>query len=216
MHANTAAFRLSDEQVALRDAVRELAREKVAPRAAEIDRTGEFPEDLRRLLAAQDILALPFPAAHGGLDADLLTLCLAIEELSAACATTGLILAVHALAATPIILAGTPGQKARWLPDLAAGRTLIAFALTEAGAGSDVAAMTTHAVRDGGDYLLTGTKRFISQGSVADLLVVFAVTDPGAAKAHRHISAFVVERASPGLAGPSCTTAPSRRPPRVR
>ena len=195
-----AAFRLTDEQVALRDAVRELAREKVAPRAAEIDRTSEFPDDLRRLLAAQDILALPFPATHGGLDADLLTLCLAIEELSAACATTGLILAVHALASLPILLAGTPAQQARWLPSLAAGRTLIAFALTEAGAGSDVAAMTTRAVRDGDDYVLTGTKRFISQGSVADLLVVFAVTDAGAAKGNRHISAFVVERASPGLA----------------
>jgi alkylation response protein AidB-like acyl-CoA dehydrogenase len=194
-----AAFRLTDDQVALRDAVRELAREKVAPRAAEIDRTSEFPDDLRRLLAAQDILALPFPAAHGGLDADLLTLCLAIEELSAACATTGLILAVHALAGLPILLAGTPEQQARWVPDLAAGRTLIAFALTEAGAGSDVAAMTTRAVRDGDDYVLTGSKRFISQGSVADLLVVFAVTDPDAAKAHRHISAFVVERAAAGV-----------------
>ena len=193
------AFRLTEDQVALRDAVRDLARAKVAPRAAEIDRTAEFPEDLRRLLAAQDILALPFPAAYGGIDADLLTLCLAIEELSAACATTGLILAVHALAALPIIDVGTPEQSARWLPDLAAGRTLIAFGLTEAGAGSDVAAMTTRAVRDGDGYVLDGSKRFISQGSVADLVVVFAVTDPAAGKARRHISAFVVERTSPGF-----------------
>ena len=193
-----AAFRLTGEQVALRDAVREIAREKVAPRAAAVDRSAEFPEDLRELLAAQDILALPFPAAHGGLDADLLTLCLAIEELSAACATTGLILAVHALAALPILLAGSPEQQARWLPDLAAGRKLIAFALTEAGAGSDVAAIATRAVRNGDDYVIDGSKRFISQGSVADLIVAFAVTDPDAAT-HARLSAFVVERTAPGF-----------------
>ena len=193
-----AAFRLTAEQVALRDAVREIAREKVAPRAAAIDRSAEFPQDLCELLAAQDVLALPFPAAHGGLDADLLTLCLAIEELSAACATTGLILAVHALAALPILLAGSPEQQARWLPDLAAGRKLIAFALTEAGAGSDVAAIATRAVRDGDDYVIDGSKRFISQGSVADLIVVFAVTDPAAA-AHGRLSAFVVDGTAPGF-----------------
>ncbi len=116
-----AAYRLTDEQRELRDAVREIARERVAPRAAEIDRTAEFPWDLKELLASQDILGLPYPAEYGGLGADLLTTCLAIEELSEACATTGLILAVHELAALPILLAGSDEQKARWLPDLAAG-----------------------------------------------------------------------------------------------
>lgn len=192
------AYRLSDEQRALRDAVRQLARERVAPRAAEIDRTAEFPWDLRDLLATQDVLALPFPEQYGGLGADLLTTCLAIEELSAACATTGLILAVQELGSLPIINAGTDEQKARWLPDLAAGRALIAFALTEAGAGSDAGAIATRAVRDGDAYVLEGSKRFISHGSVADHVVAFAVTDPAGAR-HRNLSCFVVEASAPGF-----------------
>ena len=127
----------------LRDAVRVLADERVAPRAAEIDRTAEFPQDLRRLLADHDILALPFPTEHGGLGGDLLPVALAIEQLSRACATTGLILAVQELGSLPILLAGTPEQQARWFPELASGEHLIAFALTEAEAGSDVAAART-------------------------------------------------------------------------
>ena len=194
-------YRLTEEHVLLRDAVRVLADERVAPRAAEIDRTAEFPEDLRRLLAEQDILALPFPAAHGGLDADLLTVCLAIEQLSRACATTGLILAVHELASLPIVLAGTSEQQARWLPSLASGDRLIAFALTEAEAGSDVASIRTQAVRDGDDYVVNGSKRFISHGSVADLVTVFAVTDPDpAASGHTRLSCFVVEVPTEGFA----------------
>ena len=194
----TAAFRLTDEQRDLRDAVRVLARERVAPRAAEIDRTAEFPWDLKELLASQDILGLPYPVEYGGLGADLLTTCLAIEALSAACATTGLIVAVHELAALPIVMAGTADQKTRWLPDLAAGRKLVAFALTEAGAGSDAGAIATRGVRDGDDYVIDGSKRFISQGSVADLVTVFAVTDPGG-KRHRNLSCFVVETDRPGF-----------------
>jgi len=195
----TAAFRLTEEHLLLRDAVRTLATERIAPRAAEIDRSGEFPQDIRELLAAHDILALPFPEQYGGIGADLLTICLAIEAISAACATSGLILAVHELGSLPILLAGTDEQKGRWLPDLAAGRALIAFALTEAAAGSDPAATTTRAVRDGDGYVIDGSKRFISQGSVADLIVVFALTDPEASR-HRRLSCFVVERDRPGFA----------------
>ncbi|MEX2183094.1 MAG: acyl-CoA dehydrogenase family protein [Chloroflexota bacterium] len=195
----TAPYALTEEQAMLRDAVRVLADERVAPRAAEVDRTGEFPEDLRRLLADHDILALPFPEAHGGMGADLLTICLAVEQLSRACATTGLILAVQELGSLPITLAGTPEQQARWFPRLATGEQLIAFALTEAEAGSDVAAARTTARRDGDGYVIDGGKRFISHGSVADLIVVFAVTDPDAAR-HRRLSAFVVELPAPGFA----------------
>ena len=193
-------YRLTEEQTLLRDAVRTLADERVAPRAAEIDRTGEFPQDLRELLAAQDILALPFPEAHGGLGGDLLTVCLAVEQLSRACATTGLILAVQELASLPLLIAGTNEQQARWIPRLASGEQLIAFALTEAEAGSDVAAIRTRATRDGDDYLITGSKRFISQGSVADLITVFAVTnpDPGVAR-HERLSCFIVEVPTPGF-----------------
>jgi alkylation response protein AidB-like acyl-CoA dehydrogenase len=193
------SIRLTEDQVLLRDAVRELADEQVAPRAAAIDRDGEWPEDLRRLLAAQDIFAIPFPERHGGLGADLLTLCLAVEQLSRACATTGLMLAVQALGATPIQLAGTPEQQDRWLPGLASGERLISFALTEADAGSDPSAIRTRAVRDGEDYVIDGGKRFISHASVADYVVVFAVTNPHADRPSRRLSALLVETDRPGF-----------------
>jgi len=192
-------FRLTDEHQMLRDAVRVLADDRVAPRAAEIDRSGEFPEDMRRLLADHDILALPFPTEYGGLGGELLSLCLAVEQLSRACATTGLILAVQQLGSLPITIAGTPEQQARWFPKLASGEQLIAFALTEAEAGSDVAAARTTARKDGDDYVVDGSKRFISQGSVADLVVVFAVTAPDAPR-HQRLSAFVVEVPTDGFA----------------
>ncbi len=189
---------LTDERRALRDAVRELADEKIAPRAAEIDRTAEFPWDVKELLAAQDIFAVHFPERFGGLGGDLLTACLAIEQVSRACATSGLIVAVQGLGALPILLAGSEEQQARWIPDLAAGRTLVAFAITEAEAGSDAAAIRTRATRDGDEYVVSGSKRFISHGSVANLVTVFAVTDPEAPR-HRRLSCFVVETDRPGF-----------------
>jgi len=163
-----------------------------------VDRTAEFPWDNKELLASQDILALPFPEEHGGLGADLLTVCLAIEALSEACATTGLILAVHVLASMPIMSRGTPEQQQRWLPGLASGKSLISFAITESDAGSDAGSIAMRATRDGDEYVLDGAKRFITQGSVADLVVVFAVSDPGA-KRHRNLSCFVVETSRPGF-----------------
>ncbi len=193
-------YRLTEEQALLRDAVRTLADERVAPRAAEIDKTGEFPQDLRQLLAAQDILALPFPEEHGGLGGDLLSVCLAVEQLSRACATTGLILAVQELASLPLLIAGTNEQKARFVPKLASGDHLIAFALTEAEAGSDVAAIRTTATRDGDDYVIDGSKRFISHGSVADLITVFAVTGADSETPRRErLSCFIVEVPTPGF-----------------
>jgi len=192
-------YRLDEEQLMLRDAVRVLADERIAPRAAEIDRSAEFPHDIKDLLAEHDILALPFPEEYGGLGSDLLTVCLAIEQISRVCATSGLILAVQELGSLPILLAGSDEQKQRWLPDLAAGRSLIAFALTESEAGSDASAARTRATRDGDDYVIDGAKRFISQGSVADLVVVFAATDPHADKPSRRLSAFVVEKDRPGF-----------------
>jgi alkylation response protein AidB-like acyl-CoA dehydrogenase len=198
-----ATYRLTDDQAALRDAVRVLADERIAPRAAEIDRSGEFPWDVKELLASHDILALPYPESHGGLGGELLTVCLAVEAISRVCATSGLILAVQELASLPLLLAGTPEQKDRWFPDLAAGRKLIAFALTEAEAGSDVAAARTTARRDGdggaADWILDGSKRFISQGSVADLIVVFAATGADGTPRHERLSCFVVEKDMPGF-----------------
>src|SRR5947199_376143 len=129
-------YRITEDQAALRDAVRVLADEQIAPRAADIDRSGEFPWDVKELLASHDILSLPYPEAYGGLGGDLLTVCLAVEQISRVCATSGLILAVQELASLPLLLAGTDAQRDGWFPDLAAGRKLIAFALTEAEAGS--------------------------------------------------------------------------------
>jgi alkylation response protein AidB-like acyl-CoA dehydrogenase len=191
-------YRLTEEQRLLRDTVRVLADEKIAPRAAEIDRSGEFPWDVKELLAAQEVLALPFPVEHGGLGGELLPMALAIEQIARVCTTSSLILAVQGLGSLPIVLAGNDAQKARWLPDLAAGRTLVAFALTEAEAGSDAASARTTAVRDGDDYVISGSKRFITHGSIADIVTVFAVTDPDAAR-HRRLSCFVVEKGSPGF-----------------
>jgi alkylation response protein AidB-like acyl-CoA dehydrogenase len=193
-------YRLTEEQQMLRDAVRVLADERIRPRAADIDKSAEFPWDVKDLLASHDILGLPFPAEYGGVGGDLLTVCLAVEQISRVCATSGLILAVQELGALPLLLAGSDEQKQRWFPDLAAGRTLIAFALTEAEAGSDPAATRTRARREGDGWILDGSKRFISQGSVADLITVFASTDdaPDTSR-HKRLTAFIVEKDMAGF-----------------
>jgi alkylation response protein AidB-like acyl-CoA dehydrogenase len=191
-------YRLTEEQVLLRDTIRQLVFERIAPRAADIDREAEFPEDIRQLLADNEVLALPFPAEHGGVGADLLTQCLAIEQIARACVTSSLILSVHALASLPLLLAGTKEQQARLVPDLAAGRKLAALALTEPEAGSDAAALRTRAIKEGDGYHLSGTKRFITNGSVAGLITVFAVTDPDAPR-HQRISCFAVEVPADGF-----------------
>jgi alkylation response protein AidB-like acyl-CoA dehydrogenase len=195
---------LSDERAALRDAVRELADERIAPRAAEVDQRGEFPWDIVELLAQHDFLALPFPEEYGGLGGDLLTLCVAIEEISRVCATSGLIVAVHELGALPLLIGGTDEQKQRWVPELAAGRILPAFALTEAAAGSNAADVRTRAARDGDDWVLNGEKRFISHGDVAGIVAVFAATDndPEAIRGKRHMTCFYVEKDTPGFSAP--------------
>jgi len=194
----TAAYRLTDEQELLRQTVRQLADERIAPRAAEIDTSEEFPWDVKELLAEHEILALPFPPVYGGVSGELLTLCLAIEEIARVCVTSSLILAVQALGSRPILIAGTDEQKRRWIPDLAAGKRLAAFALTEAVAGSDPAAMRATARREGDVYVLDGSKRFITQGGVADLYALFAVTDPAAPKG-KGISCLMVDGDSAGF-----------------
>jgi alkylation response protein AidB-like acyl-CoA dehydrogenase len=195
---------LNADQAALRDAVRELAQDKIAPRAAEIDQSGEFPWDVVELLRDHDFFAAPFPAEYGGLGADMISSLLVIDELSRVCATSGLIPAVQELGSLPLMHGGSDEQKQRWLPDLAAGKRLAAFALTEAGAGSDASSMRTRATRDGDSWVINGEKRFISQGDVADLVAVFAVTDPDpqSVKAHRHISCFYVEKGTDGFTSP--------------
>ncbi|WP_376795072.1 acyl-CoA dehydrogenase [Thermogemmatispora sp.] len=193
-----AVSHLSPEEEELIAAIREIASERVAPRAAEIDRTGEFPWDMKELLAQQDIYAMPFPVEYGGLGSTKLAVVRAIEELSRCCATTGLLLAVQQLGAMPILLAGSEEQKRKYLPPLARGEWLAAFGLTEADSGSDAAAMRTVAVRKGDRYILNGSKRFITNGGLAQVNTVFALTDPQAGT--RGISAFIVERDFPGFA----------------
>jgi alkylation response protein AidB-like acyl-CoA dehydrogenase len=188
---------LTDEQREIRDLVRTLARERVAPRAAEIDKTAEFPWDLVELFREHEIFGILYDEEYGGLGASALMTLVAIEELSKVCATTGLIVAVQELGSLGLKLAGTEEQKQRYLPRLASGEWLCAYALTEPGSGSDSAAMRTQARLEGDDYVLTGSKRFITNAGVADLYTVFAKTEPEAG--HAGISAFLVESEAPGF-----------------
>jgi alkylation response protein AidB-like acyl-CoA dehydrogenase len=185
--------RLNEEQTMIQSSVRELARARIAPRASEIDEKEEFPQDVVELFRSHDLFALPFPPEYGGLSGSALTLNVAIEEVAKVCATSALILAVQALGGYPIMIGGSDEQKQRFLPDLASGRKLAAYALSEPGAGSDPAGMQTKATRRGDDYVLSGSKLWITNGGVADTIVIFAKTDPGAGS--RGISAFVLEDA---------------------
>jgi alkylation response protein AidB-like acyl-CoA dehydrogenase len=188
---------LSDEQREIRDLIRALAREHIAPRAAEIDETGEFPWDMVKLLREHEILGLPFEERFGGTGTGTLMVLVAIEEISKVCATTGLILALQELGALAIKNDGSEAQKERYLPKLASGEWLPAYALTEPGSGSDAAAMRSEARREGDEYVINGSKRFITNAGVASLYVVFAKTDPKAG--HSGISAFLVESDAPGF-----------------
>ena len=194
-------YLLSSEHEELRAMVRELAEERVAPRAAEIDAKAEFPWDLKELLARQDLLGICLPEEYGGTNLDGIGQAVVIEELARVDATTSLIPMVQKLGALPILLAGNDDQKARYFPRLASGEWLIAFGLTEAAAGSDVAANRMRARRTGDEYLLNGSKRFITHGSIANLVTVFALTDPDAG-GRKGMSAFIVETDSPGFAAP--------------
>src|ERR671926_568465 len=188
---------LSDEQREIRDLVRTLARERIAPRAAEIDKTAEFPWDVVELFREHELFGILFEEEYGGLGASSLLSLVAIEEISKVCATSGLIIAVQKLGSLALRLSGTDEQKERWLPRLASGEWLAAYALTEPGSGSDSAAMRTEARRDGDGYVLYGSKRFITNAGLADVYTVFAKTDASAG--HAGISAFVVERDFPGF-----------------
>ena len=188
---------LTDEQREIRDLVRTLSQERVAPRAAEIDVKAEFPWDMVELFREHEIFGLPFEERYGGTGTGSLMVLVAIEELSKVCATTGLILAVQELGSLGLKLAGTEEQKERYLPRLASGEWLCAYALTEPGSGSDSAAMRTEARREGDEYVINGSKRFITNAGVAELYTVFAKTDPEAG--HAGISAFLVEASAPGF-----------------
>ncbi|MCY0902139.1 MAG: acyl-CoA dehydrogenase [Firmicutes bacterium] len=191
-------LRLNAEQEAMRKLVRQFARDVIAPRAAEIDETDVFPRDILVLMGSMGLMGLPIPEEWGGIGADYLSYMLAIEEISYASAALGVILAVHTSVGTmPILSFGSEEQKRRYVPNLASGDWLGAFALTEPGAGSDARSIQTRAVRSGDEYVVTGGKVFITNGGEADVYTVFAVT--GDADGQRELSAFLVERDTPGL-----------------
>jgi alkylation response protein AidB-like acyl-CoA dehydrogenase len=194
-------YRPTREHDELRAVVRELADERIAPRAAEIDSSAEFPWDLKELLAKQDLVGIGFEERYGGTGLDAVAQAIVVEELARADATTSLIPIVQKLGALPILLAGSDEQKDRYLPRLASGEWLIAFGLTEAAAGSDVASNRMRARLEGDCYVLNGSKRFITHGSIANVVTIFALTDP-AAGGRKGMSAFIVETATPGFAAP--------------
>jgi alkylation response protein AidB-like acyl-CoA dehydrogenase len=191
-------YALPQEHLDFRDTIRQIATERVAPRAAEIDEKAEYPQDLRELFAEHDVFGLPFDTEHGGTGTGTLMLNMAIEEIAKACASSALMLMVQELGTLPIKLFGTDEQKQRLLPKCASGEWTPAFALSEPDAGSDPGGMRTRAVRDGDEWVIEGTKNWITNLGIADFYVVFAVTDPEAGRSHG-ISAFVVEADRPGF-----------------
>ena len=195
---DTAWDPLTPDERELLALVRVLARERIAPRAAEIDASHEFPWDVVELYRENDLFGLFVPEEFGGLGTGALLALMAIEEVAKVCATSSLILAVQELGSLGLKLAGSDEQKQRWLPLLASGEVLGAYALTESGSGSDSAAMRTTARRDGDEYVLDGSKRFITNAGVANLYTVFAKTDPAAG--HAGVSAFLVEADTSGFA----------------
>jgi alkylation response protein AidB-like acyl-CoA dehydrogenase len=189
---------MSEEETMILDVVAQLVTEKVAPRAAEIDEQGIFPQDIRELFARNDLFGIPIPTTYGGLGGSFLTYVKVVEEVAKACASSALIIAVQELGALPLLIGGTQEQKQKYLPKIASGEFLAAYALTEAGSGSDAAgSMRTRAERKGDKWILNGSKMWITQGSVADMLTVFAITDP--VKGSNGISAFILEKGFPGF-----------------
>jgi len=191
------AFELSEEHQALRESVRALADDKIAPRAAEIDETAEFPWDVHEALAKADLTAVHIPEAYGGAGADAIATAIVIEEVARACATSSLIPAVNKLGTVPLLLAGSEELKQHYLPPVARGEAMFSYALSEPEAGSDAASMKLRAVRDGDSYVLNGVKRWITNAGISKFYTVMAVTDPGAGA--DGISAFVVEASDPGF-----------------
>jgi alkylation response protein AidB-like acyl-CoA dehydrogenase len=189
-------YQLTEEQRLLRQAVRELAADKIAPRAAEIDETSEFPYDVLQALVRAGFHAVHLPEEYGGMGADAISACIVVEEVARVCASSSLIPAVNKLGSQPIILSGSEALKKQVLGDIAAGE-MISYALSEREAGSDAASMRTRAVLDGDSWVLNGTKCWITNAGVSTYYTVMAVTDP--ARKANGISAFVVHKDDPGF-----------------
>jgi butyryl-CoA dehydrogenase len=189
---------LTAEQSLLRDTARDLATKEILPRAAEIDRAHQFPRALVNRLGELGLLGVMVPERWGGAGMDAVSYALALEEISRACASTGVIMSVqNSLVCAPIVASGTDEQRARWLPDLATGKKIGCFALSEPEAGSDAAAQRTTAVKKAGGWVLNGTKNFITNAPAADVMLVAAATD--SSKGAKGISVFIVPTSTPGV-----------------
>jgi alkylation response protein AidB-like acyl-CoA dehydrogenase len=191
-------YELNEEQKLLQETVSRIAKDKVAPGAIERDEKEEFPWDMVKILGENGLFGIDFPEKYGGSEAGMLSFCVAVEELSKADASVGVLLLIQELGTLPIMLAGSDRLKEKYLPSLAEGKSLAAFGLTETSGGSDVAGFKTKAVKDGNSYILNGNKIFISNGSVADIVTVYAVTDQEKG-AYKGASIFVVEKGTPGF-----------------
>ena len=197
MSSDFTAYALSEEHEALRESVRQLADDKIAPYAAEVDQEPRFPQEAHDALVKADLQAVHIPEAYGGAGADAIATAIVIEEVARACASSSLIPAVNKLGTVPLLLAAAEDVKQRYLPPVARGEAMFSYALSESEAGSDAAAMRTRAVREGDTYILNGTKRWITNAGISRFYTVMAVTEPNAGA--RGISAFVVEKDDPGF-----------------
>ena len=190
-------YLLTEEQIMIRDLARQIAVEKIVPVRAELDEQNKFPTDIMKALAQADLFGIFIPEEYGGLGKQSLELCIAVEELSKACVGVSTSYAANALGTYPILIHGSDSQKKRYLPHIATGKKLVAFGLTEANAGSDASGVQTTAKLDGSEYVLNGTKQWITNGGEADIYTVIAITDRS--KGPRGASAFIVEKGTPGF-----------------
>lgn len=188
---------LTDEQQMIKDLAAKIADEKIAPVAIQYDEEGKFPHDIVKILADSDLCGVYIPEEYGGLGGGIFEMAIVVEQLSRACGGIALAFAGTGLGAFPILLYGNTEQKRKFLPDIASGKKLAAFGLTESGAGSDAAGIKAKADLEGEEYILNGTKQWITNGEVADVYTVVACTDK--TKGARGFSAFIVEKGTPGF-----------------
>ncbi len=190
-------YLLTEEQIMIRDLARQIAVERIVPVRAELDEHNKFPTEIMKAMAQSDLFGIYIPEEYGGLGKKSFELILAVEELSKACLGVSTSYAANALGTYPILLYGNEAQKKKYLPDIASGKKLVAFGLTEANAGSDASGVQTTAKLDGGEYVLNGTKQWITNGGEAGIYTVIAITDK--AKGARGASCFIVEKGTPGF-----------------
>lgn len=191
-------FQLTEEQQMLKEMARDLADRVIAPRAEHLDKTGEYPMANFKVLAENGLLGIPFSEEYGGAGADYVSYVIALEEICRACASTGVTMSVQtSLASAPLNQFGTHEQKLKYLKPLLEGETIGAYSLSEVGAGTDAASLKCRAVKDGDDYVLTGTKMWVTNGYYADTYIVFATLDPSLGA--KGITAFIVEKGTPGF-----------------